>query len=141
MSIAEIRRENLKLLVEKHGSKAALARATGKAPAYIFQLISGRSNLGEAAKRDIEKVLGLERDWLDLPRQNPPHAFPPEVWQQLGPEARTLVLSVAEFSANTSQAGEAALLSAYRSCSAEGRSVVLSVAQAQAALSRNSKHK
>lgn len=134
MTISDVRRQNLQLLIEKHGSQAALARATKKPAAFIAQLRSGIRNLGEAASRDIEKSLGLSRGWFDEPRnvQGPPSTFPEADWNQLSPDARRLVLAIVDHLRTSSQQDEMLLLEAFRACSPEARAVVLSVAKAQA---------
>ena len=138
MSITDIRRENLKLLVARYGTQAELSRATGKAPAYIGQLAAGVRNLGEAASRDIERALGLPRDWFDHAHtaQHSLPSFPQEQWEALSAEARSLVMAVANFAQQATDSGESDLLAAYRACTTEGKAVVVSVAQAQAAVAR-----
>jgi len=138
MSISDVRRQNLKLLAEQHGGQAGLSRATGKAPAYISQLFTGLRNLGEAGSRNLERSLGLPNGWLDCPRTASESLapFPSDAWAQLGPEARSLILTIVEFfrlNGGLTNSDEAQLISAYRACSPEARAVVLSVAHAQAA--------
>jgi len=136
MAITDIRRQNLKLLAEQHGGQAGLSRASGKSPAYINQLFSGLRNLGEASSRDIERTLALPSGWLDCSRtaSEALAPFPQDTWAKLGPESRSLILTVVDFfrlNGSASNADETELLNAYRACSPDARAVVLSVAKAQ----------
>ncbi len=135
--INEVRRKNIRLLVEQYGGQSGLAKATGKAPAYINQLVSGTRNLGESACRSFEAELGLPKGWFDT-AHTPADAdapFPTEIWKTFSPQTRALVLWVVEFlQINGSPASEeeAQLLQCFRACTTEARAVVLSVAAAQA---------
>jgi hypothetical protein len=136
MTILEVRHKNFLLLVEQHGGQAALAKATGKAPAYISQLTTRIRNLGEASSRGIERALGLPQGWFDTPHTPAESStpFPVEAWDSLPPHARTLILSILEFfrvNGATGTEQEEALLRTFRSCSTQAREVVLAVASAQ----------
>lgn len=74
------------------GSQAAFARAIGKAPAVVWQIVSGHRNVGEALAATIERKLGLPRHYLDgadsnaLPRISEEDAQLLANLQQLLPE-------------------------------------------------------
>ena len=102
------------------GTLAAYARITGYSAEWL------RTGLG--SKQSGEDSVNYVRNSSEA------GAFPIETWERLSPEARSLVLAVADFA--RTQPDEASLLSAYRACTPETRSVILAVAQAQAASSR-----
>jgi hypothetical protein len=141
MTISEVRRRNIHMLVEEYGGQSGLSKATQKAPAYISQLVSGIRNLGEASCRSFETELGLPKGWFDIAHiptdANAP--FPLDVWATFPPQTRAFLLGMVEFfRVNGAPEGEeeARLLAAFRACSAESRAVVISVATAQAAQNR-----
>ena len=93
-NIAEIRRQNLALLVEQEGL-ANVARRAGKPDRQINDMLAGRKSFGEKVARDIEARLAPEHPagWLDLPPgENPGHAasaplLPAAATQALSPIA------------------------------------------------------
>jgi SOS-response transcriptional repressor LexA len=71
MDISDIRRNNLRLIIERHfaGTAVELARALGKQPSEISRIFSvnpaHRRNLGSRLARRIEAALGKEAGWMD----------------------------------------------------------------------------
>jgi SOS-response transcriptional repressor LexA len=71
MENAEIRRRNLRLIIEQRfaGKAAELARALGKQPSEISRIFSlnltHRRNIGSRLARRIEQMLGAETGWMD----------------------------------------------------------------------------
>ncbi len=71
MDVSEIRRKNLRLVIERQfsGTAAELARALGKQPSEISRIFSlnrhHRRNIGSRLARQIEAVLGKETGWMD----------------------------------------------------------------------------
>lgn len=68
MDVRQIRRDNLRELVRRYGTQAALAERIGTSPAYISQLLSTRvrANVGHAMARQIEALLALAPGWMDV---------------------------------------------------------------------------
>lgn len=66
MSIADIRRENLRALVEAEGL-ATIARRAKKPDRQINDMLAGRKSFGEKVARDIENKMGLDTGALDRP--------------------------------------------------------------------------
>lgn len=65
-SIADIRRENLlKVLKAKGMTKSELAKLLNRSPQQISAVTTGYKSIGTKLIRDIEKVLGLEENYLD----------------------------------------------------------------------------
>ncbi len=72
-SAAELRLENLELLVQEAGSADALARASGVSPEYISQIrnraidkkTGKERNLGNQAARRLEAGMGKPLGWMD----------------------------------------------------------------------------
>ncbi|WP_444901321.1 LexA family protein [Microbulbifer sp. SSSA007] len=71
MDIREVRRENLRQIVEGYASKAEFGRVFGVDPTYISQLLNGHRNLGEKAARKLENTLGLDQGTLDNTDSSP----------------------------------------------------------------------
>lgn len=66
-SIHEIRRENLKKLIEKFSkTNKEFSEKAGKTPQQISQILSGARNMGEKIARDIEQKIGIETGYLDI---------------------------------------------------------------------------
>ncbi len=65
MEIKEIRRKNLEKLVDREGRQAGLARKVELAPAYIHQMLAGKS-MGDKTARKIEIALKLPVGWMDV---------------------------------------------------------------------------
>ena len=69
MDIADIRRENLRRLIQErfHGKQRALADAIGREPSYISRCFSekNRKRIGEDFARMVESKLGLPSLWMD----------------------------------------------------------------------------
>lgn len=82
-TIAEIRRDNLLLLIAEHGSLAALNVKIGltRTDATLSQIKNGSpdsktkvaKSMGEAVARRIENSLGLEVGWMD--NSQIPHTY------------------------------------------------------------------
>ncbi|MEW5248641.1 LexA family protein [Microbulbifer sp. 2201CG32-9] len=69
MDIGEIRRENLRQLVNQYKSKAEFGRRHGVDPTYVSQLLNKHRNFGEKAARKMEGKLGLKPLTLDDPSE------------------------------------------------------------------------
>ncbi|TDR30660.1 S24 family peptidase [Hydromonas duriensis] len=65
MDVFEIRRNNLKLLTVKRGSKTQLAHDTNTAAAWISQILAG-AHMGDDFARRIEETRQLPRGWMDV---------------------------------------------------------------------------
>lgn len=67
IDIKEVRRENLRTLVQQAAGQAAFARKVGTSSAYISQVLSKtvRGEVGDQFARKIEAALSLEPLWLD----------------------------------------------------------------------------
>ncbi len=70
MNIADLRRENLRKLLEDRfeGKKSALAHAIEREPSYISRCLSDKSHrkkIGEDFARHIERSLNLPSGWMD----------------------------------------------------------------------------
>lgn len=81
----EIRRVNLELLTAARGSKSRLGAIAGTAGSRISLMTSARKPVSDPFAFAIEDGLGLERGWLDQPRQY--DEVPPAVWEQLNGES------------------------------------------------------
>jgi transcriptional regulator with XRE-family HTH domain len=67
MDTYDVRRKNLKLLIEQYEGPAALARKLGVTTSYISQLVKARRPISERTARDIEMTLRLTHGWFDGP--------------------------------------------------------------------------
>lgn len=67
MDIYDIRRENLKALVENAGGPTRFADKTGRSQSQISQLLTGK-NIGAKLARAIEREIGLPVSWMDHPQ-------------------------------------------------------------------------
>lgn len=153
MKIEEIRHNNLKLLIAERGSLTAVADAADTAMNYLSQIINGTHaqsgkarSVGTKLARKLEAGCGKPDGWMDKPQfvNKTPATFPNETWEQLNPQERDMVFTVVNFfSTNKPQknVGEEALLKAFRNCSSEARTVVISVAESQATSSKREKPK
>jgi transcriptional regulator with XRE-family HTH domain len=67
MSIQDIRRANLRLMVRKTGSQTELAKLVGTNRLYLSQILSATTarNLGDKLARKIEKSMTLSEGWMD----------------------------------------------------------------------------
>ena len=65
MDITEIRRANLKRLVDASSNQREFADKAGLAPAYVSQMVNGTRNIGEKTARKIEAAIGLDAGRLD----------------------------------------------------------------------------
>lgn len=71
MDIAEIRRNNLKLIIEErfNGVASELARLLDKQPSEISRIfsqnITHRRNIGSRLARELERVIGKPMGWMD----------------------------------------------------------------------------
>jgi plasmid maintenance system antidote protein VapI len=61
-----LRRNNLKKLIEKYGNQRALGKAINVQESYINHVIKGRRNLSFDYCRKIENTLGIANGWMDL---------------------------------------------------------------------------
>jgi transcriptional regulator with XRE-family HTH domain len=67
MDTFDIRRENLRRLIEKLGGAVQLAEEIGKSPSFVSHLKTGHRSIGEKVARQIEQKLNqplysLDRD-------------------------------------------------------------------------------
>lgn len=73
-SLAEIRRKNIEVLLQRYGSIAAVARFTGASPVYLSQVRNASKDgdkprlLGDKLARRMEAELEIPAGWLDLPQ-------------------------------------------------------------------------
>jgi phage repressor protein C with HTH and peptisase S24 domain len=65
MDVKEIRRMNLLLLVERHGSVRALADATDSPSTYLVNIKNKERAMGDELARRIEKKLDRPHGWMD----------------------------------------------------------------------------
>jgi SOS-response transcriptional repressor LexA len=67
MNTAEIRRRNLKWLVDNRfdGIQSRFGSAIDRQSDYVSRLLSGKKQLGEKLARRIESLLQLQERWLD----------------------------------------------------------------------------
>lgn len=68
MDINEIRRENLKVMIEQSGGRQAFIARTGKSDAQISQLLStspSSRNIGTRLARELEKIVGYPEGFMD----------------------------------------------------------------------------
>lgn len=73
MDVKEIRRENLRALLNEFGTATALASAAGTDAAYLSQIKSTKTKreIGDNLARRLEKAANKDRGWMDqLHRQN-----------------------------------------------------------------------
>lgn len=87
MKIAELRRENLRALIEEHGGVSRLAEKLGYAsPSFLVQQAGPNPTreVTEKSVRKFEKALGLPEGYLDRPPE-PETPAPPA--SSLNPEA------------------------------------------------------
>lgn len=70
MQIHDIRRTNLRLLIDKRfdGVQRYLANAMGRSEAQITQWLNGGRNISETSARRMEHVAGEQPGWLDVSR-------------------------------------------------------------------------
>jgi hypothetical protein len=93
MSVSDIRRRRLKLLIEQFGSQKALADACGfESDNYLSQLLKPKKSFGERAARRIEAGARKPEKWLDDPGEvdsTPPATWPfgfdRTLWDRLPP--------------------------------------------------------
>lgn len=64
MGIYEIRRANLRLLLNEAGSRGVLIERTGKSESQISQLL-GDKTMGTRLARDFESAFGKDAGWMD----------------------------------------------------------------------------
>ena len=65
MDLAQVRRTRMKILVDRFGSQTHLASMLGIAPAYLYQMLSGRRPISEKSARKYEKRLSIADRWFD----------------------------------------------------------------------------
>lgn len=72
--LADVRRSGIKLIYAKRfaakGGKAAFALAVKRSPSQVGHWFSGHRNPNGDTCREIERLLGLPRDWLDTPHED-----------------------------------------------------------------------
>lgn len=66
MDMADIRRRNLQLLVDKYESQQEVADIVKISPQYLSQLLSGHRNIGEKTARKIEAAAKIPKLALDV---------------------------------------------------------------------------
>lgn len=60
------RRQNLRVLTDKHGGATAVAKRMGwSGPSYVSQLIKGNRPITEKGAEKIESEFGLAQGWMD----------------------------------------------------------------------------
>lgn len=70
MDINEIRRENLKVMIEQAGGRQKFITKSGKNDAQVSQLLStkpGSRNIGTRLARDLEEKCGYDKGFMDQP--------------------------------------------------------------------------
>jgi hypothetical protein len=72
--VQQARRENLKTLVNQHGSRAVAERLGLKNTSYLSHLTVGHRPITEKGARNIEEAFGLPSGWLSSPRGVQPPA-------------------------------------------------------------------
>lgn len=67
--LTQVRRDNLRSLIEREGGPTALAKKLGHTggPSYLSQLTTGKAPITEKVVRKIEQQLGLKEFTLDTP--------------------------------------------------------------------------
>src|SRR5213595_2263992 len=88
----DVRRDNLRTLIQQHDGPAALARRLGyRNAAFLVQMGGPNPSrpVTERTARDFEQKLGLPAGWLDRVEAAPPAAVPPS-----GPVDSALVTEV-----------------------------------------------
>lgn len=109
----EIRRVNLRQLVDIYDGRDRLALKLGRERNQIDQLLA-KKNMGPRLARDIEKRLGKERGWMDHPHMEffagepqAPYLLSESVhdrertqllkiWMELSPDMRSHLLAIAK---------------------------------------------
>ena len=65
-NLTQVRRQNLRSLIDEQGGPSALAKKLGHSgPSYLSQLVNGKSPITEKVVRKIEQQLGLAEGTLD----------------------------------------------------------------------------
>lgn len=69
MDISEIRRQNLKLLIDQHAgsNQAKFGQLVDWNRSTVNQYLHGARNIGNPSARKLEKKLGLHKGWMDTP--------------------------------------------------------------------------
>jgi hypothetical protein len=79
VSLQDVRRRRLRLLINQYGSQKHLAIACGyDSDNYISQLLSGKKSFGEKAARRIEESTKKPKGWLDSDEDM--DSSPPPIW-------------------------------------------------------------
>lgn len=89
MEIAEIRRQNLRKLVDAHGTQQDFSNGIGMSVQYINQLLNGHRNIGEKTARKIESAAKIPKLTLDIEPSGLEVREPPNVYP--GPQVRGVV--------------------------------------------------
>lgn len=69
--LVQIRRQNLKILAQKAGGAAVIAKKCDRSVQQISDMIMGRKTIGPKVSRMIENSLGLSANFLDDPHEEP----------------------------------------------------------------------
>lgn len=77
MDVVDIRRRNLRFLVDRAGGPKEFADRVGRTPNYITQLKGDTKSFGNPVARYLEEQLGHPRGWLDRPQWDADHAHEP----------------------------------------------------------------
>ena len=65
MDMNDIRRRNLRRLVNQYDTQAEMARVLGITPQALSGVLTGQKPFGEKSARSIERSLKLNLGWLD----------------------------------------------------------------------------
>ena len=67
VTVQEIRRKNVEILVAQFGSQGKFANKVETAPNYVSQIVTGKRDVGTNLARKIEKAVGLTMGAMDVP--------------------------------------------------------------------------
>lgn len=84
METREVRRLNLKLLVDMFDLKKDFAERIHKRPAQVSQWLSGYRTIDEESAREIERALRKPLHWMDIPQVDAYPALEERTPAQLG---------------------------------------------------------
>lgn len=76
MENREIRFNNFAYWANKIGRAELAERAGWEGPGYVNRIMGGYDNVGARTARKVERVLGLDKGWMDLPH--------PSLWAEAG---------------------------------------------------------
>ena len=98
-TIKELRRERLKTLMGGRTQAAVAEELDGVSASYLWQLLSGKRNIGDKVARKIERSLGVPEGYLDGLAGDPPDTatpHPSDVRHIEGSQRRIPVVSYVE---------------------------------------------